>query len=43
VKRTPLGRLAEAHDIAAAIASLRSPEAGLITGEALVVDGGLTC
>jgi len=41
-RRTPLGRLGEADDVAAAVRFLASPEAGFITGQVLVVDGGLT-
>lgn len=37
----PLGRLAEARDIAAAVAFLASDDAGFITGEAMDVNGGL--
>ncbi|WP_284947766.1 SDR family NAD(P)-dependent oxidoreductase [Acidisoma cladoniae] len=37
---TPLGRLAEAEDVAYAIAFLASPAAGMITGHTLAVDGG---
>ncbi|MEU4385580.1 SDR family oxidoreductase [Promicromonospora sp. NPDC023805] len=37
----PVGRLADAKEIASAVAYLVSEEAGFITGEALVVDGGL--
>lgn len=37
----PLGRPAHAGEVAAAIAFLASPEASYITGESLVVDGGL--
>jgi 3-oxoacyl-[acyl-carrier protein] reductase len=37
---TPLGRTAEADDIAAAVAFLVGPEAAHITGQALAVDGG---
>ena len=38
---TPLGRLGEPADIAAAVRFLCSDEASFITGEVLVVDGGL--
>jgi len=37
---TPLGKLAEPADIAAAIAFLVSPAAAMITGHTLAVDGG---
>ncbi|HWA65933.1 MAG TPA: 3-oxoacyl-ACP reductase family protein [Mycobacteriales bacterium] len=42
VRRTPLGRLAEPADIADAVMFLVSPAAKFITGQVLVVDGGLT-
>jgi NAD(P)-dependent dehydrogenase (short-subunit alcohol dehydrogenase family) len=42
VARTPLGRLAEAEDIATAIAFLLSTDSSFITGAVLKVDGGLT-
>jgi 3-oxoacyl-[acyl-carrier protein] reductase len=42
VRRTPLGRLAEPADVAAAALFLASPEARFVTGHVLVVDGGLT-
>jgi 3-oxoacyl-[acyl-carrier protein] reductase len=40
--RTPLGRLAQPEEIAAAIAFLLSDEAAYINGAVLEVDGGLT-
>jgi 3-oxoacyl-[acyl-carrier protein] reductase len=38
----PLGRIGEPEDVAAAFAFLASDEAGYITGQVLVVDGGAT-
>jgi 3-oxoacyl-[acyl-carrier protein] reductase len=40
--KVPLGRAATAADIAAAALFLLSPEAGHVTGQTLVVDGGWT-
>jgi NAD(P)-dependent dehydrogenase (short-subunit alcohol dehydrogenase family) len=37
---TPLGRLAEPHEVAAAVLFLASPAAAMITGHILAVDGG---
>ncbi|MBL8906413.1 MAG: glucose 1-dehydrogenase [Rhizobiales bacterium] len=37
---TPLGRLAEPHEVALAILFLASPAAAMITGHTLAVDGG---
>jgi NAD(P)-dependent dehydrogenase (short-subunit alcohol dehydrogenase family) len=41
-ERIPQGRLAEAHEVAAAIAFLGSDDAAHITGASLAVDGGYT-
>lgn len=41
-RRTPAGRLGEPADVAAAAVFLASPESSFITGQVLVVDGGLT-
>ena len=38
---TPLGRLGDPEDVAAAVRFLVSDEASFITGEVLLVDGGL--
>lgn len=40
--QTPMGRVASAEEIAAAIAVLCSADAGWITGQLIVADGGLT-
>jgi len=40
--RVPLGRFAEAGEVAAAVLYLASPAAETITGQTLVLDGGLT-
>jgi len=37
----PLGRMAAAHEVAAAVAFLAGPDAAYITGAVLPVDGGL--
>lgn len=42
LKRVPLGRYAEPADIASAVAFLASDDAGYITGENLIIDGGTT-
>jgi len=41
-QRIPTGRLVEPAEIAAAAAFLASPAAGSITGQELLIDGGLT-
>jgi NAD(P)-dependent dehydrogenase (short-subunit alcohol dehydrogenase family) len=37
---TPLGRMAEPEEVAAAILFLASPAASMVTGHTLAVDGG---
>jgi 3-oxoacyl-[acyl-carrier protein] reductase len=41
LQATPLGRLGEPADVAGAVRFLCSDEAAFITGEVLLVDGGL--
>jgi NAD(P)-dependent dehydrogenase (short-subunit alcohol dehydrogenase family) len=40
--RIPLKRLATVEEVAAAVCYLAGPQAGSITGQVLVLDGGLT-
>lgn len=40
--RTPLGRIAEPHEVATAVAFLAMPAASYITGQCLMVDGGMS-
>ena len=42
VSRMPAGRIASPEDIASVVALLASPQAGFVTGQTLVVDGGYT-
>jgi 3-oxoacyl-[acyl-carrier protein] reductase len=42
-RRTPLGRLARIDEVANVIHFLTSDQASFITGQTLVVDGGITC
>jgi Tropinone reductase 1 len=43
LERTPLKRIGEPEEVAAAIAFLCLPAASYITGQVLAVDGGFTC
>lgn len=42
IARTPLSRVCEPEDIAGAVSYLASPKASFVTGQVLVVDGGIT-
>ena len=42
LKKIPLGRFGEPADVAQAVAFLASADAGYITGQTLILDGGLT-
>jgi enoyl-[acyl-carrier protein] reductase III len=42
LERTPVGRLVEPEDVAAAVAYLASPDAEMVRGHTLVVDGGFS-
>ena len=43
IRRTPLKRLGTVEDLTGVIAFLISPQAAFITGQTIVVDGGVTC
>ena len=43
VRRTPAGRLGEPADVARAVLFLVDPRNDYLTGQVIVVDGGLTC
>ena len=42
VERTPAGRLVQPGDVAAAVAFLCSPDAEMVRGHTLIVDGGFS-
>jgi len=42
IARQPMGRLAQAEEIAAMVVYLASDESAFVTGQALVIDGGLS-
>ena len=42
LERIPSGRMVRTEEIAAAAAYLASPDAGSVTGQELLIDGGLT-
>ncbi len=41
-QRAPLGRLGDPQDVADAVIFLGGPNAAFVTGQVLVVDGGIT-
>jgi Tropinone reductase 1 len=41
IERTPLKRVAEPEEIASAVAFLAGKESAFVTGQAIVVDGGV--
>jgi len=42
-RRTPLGRLGSVDDVAGVVSFLMTDEASFISGQTIVVDGGMTC
>jgi len=43
IRRTPMGRLGLPEDVVGAVSFLLSPLSSFITGQTIVVDGGITC
>lgn len=43
IRRTPLGRMGSTDDVVEAVLYLTSPAASFITGQSIIVDGGITC
>jgi 3-oxoacyl-[acyl-carrier protein] reductase len=43
IRRTPLGRLGKPEDVVGAVLFLLSDKARFITGQTLIVDGGISC
>jgi 3-oxoacyl-[acyl-carrier protein] reductase len=43
VRRTPMGRLAGTKDVCGVVRFLLSEDAAMITGQTLILDGGITC
>ena len=43
VNRTPLGRLASEEDVLGLVRFLLSDAAAMITGQSILVDGGVSC
>ncbi|WP_242096916.1 SDR family oxidoreductase [Sphingomonas sp. CROZ-RG-20F-R02-07] len=41
-RTTPLGRIGEPHEIAGAVVYLAAPASGFMTGQVMVIDGGVT-
>jgi len=43
IRRTPMGRLGSSADVVGVVSFLLSPASSFITGQTIVVDGGITC
>lgn len=43
IRRTPMGRLGLPEDVVGVVSFLLSPASAFITGQSIVVDGGITC